>query len=696
MRHATLLTFVLFFTALLPAQEWERQHPFDDMRDVLDIGMCPNGFGVMVGEDGLVMQTQDFGQSWAYTAENFVGTHREAACAPNGDGTYTTWIAGNDLWRSTDDGQSWEKLPDPEGVGSTFFMNVLQPDELFIANYVTLLKTADGGSSWEEITPDSLGFISNFFFLDSDHGWVGNRDGQLFITQDGGQNWDKVTIAEGLEEYVEPLFIDELNGYASLREDFYQTTDGGYTWEKIADNAFGNYTDDMMFMDEAGQAIVATSFDKRIYQSVDGGLNWTRITPPDGGFVYGLEALPDGQVWVGGEFRSVFYSSGAGTQYVNQIPGIRESLQEIAFLDLNLGWAVGGSAVLKTTDGGGNWEAFNLFDFTTENSFKQVLILSEQEVWISGNRKVLRTTTGGTVWEEVLEVSDDILQFALEKVGNSIMLVSRDGLVYRTEDDGVSWESTSVAGIDRLRTLAFANDDVGYAVGSQSSLIKTTDGGASWSQLSADLPEGLNILDVHFMSPDTGWIVNRDLSDHIWKTVDGGLSWTPATVSANTYWQGVTFANDTLGYLFGGSSIVGKVYQTTDGGDSWSAAHSINLQINDVYVAANESTRSVWTAGLGGNIERQETDLVVSGTRSTVPQALQLAPNPASGTLYLQLPDQLSPNARIEVYSTAGQLISQQVAAPYLSTTHWPPGLYLVRLTDGRSVYQAKVIKAQP
>jgi hypothetical protein len=190
--------------------------------------------------------------------------------------------------------------------------------------------------------------------------------------------------------------------------------------------------------------------------------------------------------------------------------------------------------------------------------------------------------------------------------------------------------------------------------------------------------------------------VNRDLSDHLWKTVDGGLTWASSSVSQNIRWAGVDFVNDTLGYLYGGTSIVGRVYQTTDAGDSWSSLYDISLELTDVHFATNESVSRLWVAGVAGNIERLETELLTNAPESYPAQHLNVAPNPTTGTLFLQLPDQLSTDARIEVYSAAGQLVSQQTATPQLSTAGWAPGLYLLRLTDGQRHYQAKVIKAQP
>lgn len=56
-------------------------------------------------------------------------------------------------------------------------------------------------------------------------------------------------------------------------------------------------------------------------------------------------------------------------------------------------------------------------------------------------------------------------------------------------------------------------------------MIKIIDGGVNWVEVFVDLLDGLNILEVFFISLDIGWIVNWDLLDYFWKMVDGGLMW---------------------------------------------------------------------------------------------------------------------------------------------------------------------------
>lgn len=120
-------------------------------------------------------------------------------------------------------------------------------------------------------------------------------------------------VVEGLEEYVELFFVDEFNGYVLFWEDFYWFLDGGFIWEKIVDNVFGNYMDDMMFMDEVGQFIVVIFFDMGIYQFIDGGQIWLRILI--GSINNGLYVFLDGWVWIGSNYCFVYYLLELGVFY---------------------------------------------------------------------------------------------------------------------------------------------------------------------------------------------------------------------------------------------------------------------------------------------------------------------------------------------------------------------------------------------
>lgn len=119
--------------------------------------------------------------------------------------------------RSDDAGQSWQRL---DATGD-FFRSVCFPDPR--TGYVcgsggTLLKTVDGGTSWQEIRKGgSTGKRNQAFrslcFVGADTGFVAGDDGLLWKTENGGKDWSQ---AEQVPDNVDftGIFVQEGRGWA--------------------------------------------------------------------------------------------------------------------------------------------------------------------------------------------------------------------------------------------------------------------------------------------------------------------------------------------------------------------------------------------------------------------------------------------------------------------------------------------------
>jgi photosystem II stability/assembly factor-like uncharacterized protein len=68
----------------------------------------------------------------------------------------------------------------------------------------------------------------------------------------------------------------------------------------------------------------------------------------------------------------------------------------------------------------------------------------------------------------------------------------------------------------------FVNERVGWIVGWSSSVLKTTDGGATWRTVAIPLAlsKGENFQDVSFSDSLNGWIVRPD--SYLLQSTDGG------------------------------------------------------------------------------------------------------------------------------------------------------------------------------
>jgi photosystem II stability/assembly factor-like uncharacterized protein len=108
----------------------------------------------------------------------------------------------------------------------------------------------------------------------------------------------------------------------------------------------------------------------------------------------------------------------------------------------------------------------------------------------------------------------------------------------------------------------FINPDTGWAVGLWGAVIKTTNGGESWTTL--ETPTGEILLKVHSYNGQVVMIVGHNGT--ILRSSDGGESFTLLTgITTQELW-GVRMLNDTLGWICGRNQTLLK---TTDAGLTW-------------------------------------------------------------------------------------------------------------------------------
>ncbi|HEX4091522.1 MAG TPA: hypothetical protein VHZ33_22645 [Trebonia sp.] len=152
-----------------------------------------------------------------------------------------------------------------------------------------------------------------------------------------------------------------------------------------------------------------------------------------------------------------------------------------------------------------------------------------------------------------------------------------------TSDGGSTWARQYTGSAD-LDQVDFIDGEHGWAAGG-STLLRTTDGGASWNALAEPCQGDLN--SVHFVSPTLGYAVAAKSPDQpgqeaagqyggpyttavggsLLRTTDGGATWTPvAGAPANP--QSACFGNADDGYL----GTPAHIWRTTDGGRHWTLA----------------------------------------------------------------------------------------------------------------------------
>lgn len=101
-------------------------------------------------------------------------------------------------------------------------------------------------------------------------------------------------------------------------------------------------------------------------------------------------------------------------------------------------------------------------------------------------------------------------------------------VVNRSTDGGITWTTTTASTIADQWPFSIAPVDSmkAWMACDENGLYSTSDGGTTWSQ---DTAYGKVALDVHFFSPDSGWVFGYDTTDFLVRhsvTSDGGQTWT--------------------------------------------------------------------------------------------------------------------------------------------------------------------------
>jgi len=218
------------------------------------------------------------------------------------------YVGANHLFRSTDKGQSWD---------------IISPD-LTTNDPVKRRRGISGG-----ITPDNSGAeyhcaIHNISIspMDEEIIWVGTDDGNVQCTVDGGHHWMNVRsnipeVPQGLwVSRIEASHFDPDRAYVSFdghRSDnfgtwVFVTNDAGQTWQKITTGFEKGETVRVIREDLKNPDLLFAGTETGVWYSLNRGLTWHRLTlnmPTVS--VYDLKIHPrDNDLIVGTHGRSIW------------------------------------------------------------------------------------------------------------------------------------------------------------------------------------------------------------------------------------------------------------------------------------------------------------------------------------------------------------------------------------------------------
>ena len=218
--------------------------------------------------------------------------------------------------------------------------------------------------------------------------------------------------------------------------------------------------------------------------------------------------------------------------------------------------------------------------------------------------------------------------------GSRLVVVGERGHVLVSTDDGASWTQSPVPTRALLTAVHMHDERTGWAVGHDAVILRTRDGGGTWSLVHEAPEEERPLLDVWFRDERTGLAVGA--YGYFLATEDGGETWTSRAVSEDDFHLNalVPVAEGGAASAAPGSrrlyiaAEAGVAYRSDDGGRTWRELASPYAGSWFGGIALDEDR--VLLTGLRGRLFRSEDGgdtwtRVATGTRASLTGAVRLS-----------------------------------------------------------------------
>lgn len=153
-----------------------------------------------------------------------------------GNGAVGYAVDPDRVLKTTNKGQTWSVVMQSKGSKFQKVKSTGVNNNIFIHSATKLYKSANGGSSWIQLSIPA-GTIRCADFLNPNEGWIniGSETNSIYYSSDAGDTWTiKLNPSIASFHFNDLKFVDSKTGYAAGFANVYKTTDSGKIWEKLS------------------------------------------------------------------------------------------------------------------------------------------------------------------------------------------------------------------------------------------------------------------------------------------------------------------------------------------------------------------------------------------------------------------------------------------------------------------------------
>ncbi len=288
--------------------------------------------------------------------------------------------------------------------------------------------------------------------------------------------------------------------------------------------------------------------DGGIFKSIDRGGAWTQkvliptITgrPQSIGAADALTLVFDPQdnraLYLGTRGSGLFYTYDGGESWVSSLTLSRGNVPAVAVdpeakCTIYAGFE---NKVIKSTDCARTWQIM-YFETKLDKLITAIAIdpFNSRVVYVgTSTGDIVKSVDGGTSWATQSRVGDYIRALLVAKYNSNVVFAATNGSgIRKTVDAGKNWEElreglNEYSGSFEFGNLVFdesAPDSLILA--SRYGLLKTSDGGKSWTPISLLTAPGTTKIYGLAVNPKNGNEIYYSTATTLYKTVNGGMNW---------------------------------------------------------------------------------------------------------------------------------------------------------------------------
>lgn len=687
-----LLYFLsILFIAQPSYAQWEMLTPNPSGESVVDIYMRDDSIGYLINAVGLY-RTDNGAESWELIQSMDLLDANTDMDFRNGTGM----IVGKNGHAiiSNDHGNSWStlNLPDNQDLNS---VTIIDADTLILSSDKSLYTSSDGGINWQQNTiPIALAVRTQFT-----SGMVGHAaclDSYILKTTDGGASWVETAHPNlGHREFQTIYFVNSTIGFASHKGSAeFVTRDGGNTWTPFSISFDEVYAFDFI-NDSIGYAVGRLGI---IYKTIDAGQTWADLTPDPRGLYrdfYAVDFLTENSGYVAGRKGKILRTDNGGNDWVRSWSYYFE-ITDLSFPTSDIGYATGRDIVLKTLDGGDTWDTLG-YVFPGVKINKCYFMNPDTGLVVGQLNSFFRTTDGGLTWAEIpgSNFRATAVDMHFPDPDTGFVIGNNNGLsrfFAYTHDGGQTWNQHPT-GAQFLKHIYFVSSQIGFGL-SNNVLFKTSDGGLSWTP-DASIPDVINnsLETIDFPTDSVGYISSSD--GKVYKTTDQGTTWETLRPYSNTL-RPMHFQDELRGFVL---DRFGNYFTTMNGGTTWNSFDGeINWEFDDgpdhILTAEITPDGNFFVAGDFGRIYRNKGFSQINSIykEGRLSNDINIYPNPSNGKINIYT--EWNKSFQLVVNDLVGRQVyfNEKIDGSRIDLGFLRKGIYLIVIKYDNETYSSKII----